>query len=653
MRVAGLATGMDTESIIRDMMAAQRMPLDKITQKKQFLEWQLDDYRSINRDLTSFRDNTFDEMILTKNFTAKTVNVSSPDDVSIRNLSSMSDFSGTLQVHHLARNATLQSGKLEGQPGKEVSLDTELKDLAGSDGEKELTIRAINSEGKLGDPETLTFGEDATIGSIIKEINDKTDVHAFFDEYTGKIGLTAKNSGRVNDGESEIIIGGQLAEVLNLDTKFKSTLQSGKIEVSESEKASLNTALGELTALDDEDTIEIEIGAINSEGKLGDKEKLEFKATDTIDTIIKRINSETDVDAFFDELTGKITLTAKHSGKVNEGGSEIVIEGGLAEVLKLTEGTVGEVPVVDESNRGQNAIFTYNGLRTQRSTNTFELNGFEVTLKQATAPLDENTGDWETAKVEPNAKTITFSSAPDTDKILDTVVKFVDSYNTMIEELNGKIRETKYRDFHPLSQEQKNEMKEKEIELWEEKAMSGTLRNDSIISSMLTKMRTAMMDPVGGVEGVGTMELQGELTVINSLESIGIKQSTNYLDRGKLIIDEDLLREAIETDPSMVHALFAQDGDEPEGTGFARRIREIVDETRPIISARAGQADSGNHSFTLGRNLNEMDKQIERFEARLEMTENRLWKQFTAMEMAIQRANAQSAQLMSSFGGGM
>ena len=60
MRVSGLATGMDTESIIRDMMQAHRLPLDKITQRKQYLEWQLDDYRSINRNLKSMSENVFD-----------------------------------------------------------------------------------------------------------------------------------------------------------------------------------------------------------------------------------------------------------------------------------------------------------------------------------------------------------------------------------------------------------------------------------------------------------------------------------------------------------------------------------------------------------------------------------------------------------------
>ena len=51
MRISGLASGMDTESMIRDLMNAHRIPLDKITQKKQYLEWQLDDYRTTNRQL--------------------------------------------------------------------------------------------------------------------------------------------------------------------------------------------------------------------------------------------------------------------------------------------------------------------------------------------------------------------------------------------------------------------------------------------------------------------------------------------------------------------------------------------------------------------------------------------------------------------------
>lgn len=508
MRISGLATGMDTEQIIKDMMTANRIPLDKITQKKQYLEWQLDDYRAVNRQLFDFSQNTFSNMILSTNFQAKTVSVSSPDAVSIKNLTSTSDFSGTLEIHQLAKNATLQGGDIKNGEGGKFSLEEintkKLSDLniSSVDGFVTLTVKAPGME----TAEELKFSENDSVGAIIAQINQKTGVTAFYDEHTGKIAMSAKNSG-----------------------------------------------------------------------------------------------------------TGDIVIEDK--------------EGNAASILKITDDSDGAV-----KQEGQNAIFTYNGLKTERPSNTFQINGFEINLKQVTAPLDAD------GKVIPGGIAITFNSSPDTDKIFESVVKYVDEYNKLIEDLNKQIREPKYRSFQPLSAEQKKEMKEKEIELWEEKAKSGTLRNDSEISSMLTKMRTALMGSVNGT----------------SLKDIGITTSSAYLDNGKLVINEDELKKAIAEDPNKVHELFARDAskdaDPTKNIGLARQLRTAVDEAQSSIAKRAGKVGAVNDTFTLGKTLNDMNKQIERFEERLKMTENRLWKQFTAMETAIQRANAQSASLMGALG---
>src|SRR5690606_34930743 len=141
---SGLATGMDTEQIIKDMMKAQRLPMEKITQKKQYLEWQLDDYRAVNRQLFDFSKNTFDNMVLSTNFTAKTVSVSSPDAVAIKNLTSTSDFSGTIEVHKLAKNATMQSSE---RIIKTDELKKPCKDLEFSTAPGDFTIKAIKADG--------------------------------------------------------------------------------------------------------------------------------------------------------------------------------------------------------------------------------------------------------------------------------------------------------------------------------------------------------------------------------------------------------------------------------------------------------------------------------------------------------------------------
>ena len=53
-RIGGLASGMDIDTLVSDLMKAERLPLDKLTQKKQILEWQRDDYRSMNTLLSDF-----------------------------------------------------------------------------------------------------------------------------------------------------------------------------------------------------------------------------------------------------------------------------------------------------------------------------------------------------------------------------------------------------------------------------------------------------------------------------------------------------------------------------------------------------------------------------------------------------------------------
>lgn len=489
MKIGGLASGIDTESLINDMMKAHRIPLNKITQKKQFAEWQLDNYRSVNRDVRAMRDDLFD-MTRQSTYMAKTVSVSNENAVKIRALSANSEFSGTLQVHQLATAATWQM---------------------------------------------TDWGED-------------------------------KPNLKVNDKFSEL---GQ--------------------------------------------TLETDDGGSYLEIKVGDGEarKVYVNEGDTIRDVISKVNKETDVNAFFDEFSGRIAMTAKNTGK-----GSITVKG-------LGGGGGDE---------GQNADFTFNGLRTQRESNTFDINGFEITLKETTN------------------SPVTFNSAPDVDKVFDSVMDFVNDYNKLIEDLNGKLREEKFRDYHPLSAEEKADMKEKEIELWEEKAMSGTLRNDSTIQSLLQKMRTTLSSGVA----YGPKDENGKQAVM-TLSQIGITTSKDYLSNGKLEVDEDKLRAAIAENPNQIYELLGSSGNEEEGRGpgLVHGLRDAMKDANDTISRRAGNAGAANESFTLGRNIKEMDNQIERFEARMQKMEERYWREFSAMEQAMNRAQSQAEQMMNMLGGGM
>lgn len=138
----------------------------------------------------------------------------------------------------------------------------------------------------------------------------------------------------------------------------------------------------------------------------------------------------------------------------------------------------------------------------------------------------------------------------------------------------------------------------------------------------------------------------------DQLSEIGIKTSSNYREGGKLVIDEAKLREAIKNDPNAIYKLFTHDSAVEGEQGLARKLRSTIKETITVIEGRAGNALKTSAQFTLGRNLTSIDSQISRFEDRLIKVEDRYWRQFTAMEKAIQKANSQSAYLMQQFSGG-
>lgn len=240
---------------------------------------------------------------------------------------------------------------------------------------------------------------------------------------------------------------------------------------------------------------------------------------------------------------------------------------------------------------------------------------------------------------------VTMQASSDTKAAMEQIKEFVDKYNEMIGEFNKQIKETKYRDYAPLTKEQREEMSENEQKLWDEKAKSGLLRNDSIIRQGMSDMRSSFM---GSVAGLGDK-------MMDSLAEIGITTSSDMKESGKLVIDDKKLEAALAKDPDQVHQLFAQSGEVKKTTdengrvvtedtrGIAWRLRDAMKEMTSNIEKKAGKDGAVNNTFGLGLQINETDDRITKLQAKLKNIEARYWKQFTAMETAINKANQQSS----------
>lgn len=348
-------------------------------------------------------------------------------------------------------------------------------------------------------------------------------------------------------------------------------------------------------------------------------------STDSLNDVIKKINnSNVGVSAFYDSATQKMVFTNKATGtgagiKINELAPGAGTKSFMQAIGFSTDGSNNLLP----SSNGSDATFKVNGLSTTRKSNTFTIGDVTYTLKQT------------------SASPVTISTTTDTGKVFDSVKAFVDSYNDLIAKISGKLTEKRYRDFQPLTDDQRAAMKDDQIKQWEEKAQSGLLHGDSILSGVLTKMRSNLGNKVLGA-------------ATNLLSSIGITTSDNYLDGGKLVIDEAKLKKAIQDDPNKVANLFTQTGTDPKNNsdqGLAVRLKDTLKIAIDDITKKAGKTYFTSNQFALGKDLLDLNTRIGRFEDRLVTIENRYYAQFNAMEQAIQKANNQSSQFLSSLGG--
>lgn len=595
-RIGGLASGMDIDQIVSDLMKAERMPLDKIKQKKQTTEWQRDQYREMNRLLTEFRDSAFN-MTLQSTYMVKSSSSADESKVTATATTSAGNASYTLSNVMMATAAKNISGAVSGTTKIDPSKSLWSQQSAFSGGLTWQT-KTINQSAitVASDTTKVSLGKGAIEASTLPGqivVKDKDGNETSYSVRTDNATGLGTDQVFVDPATGEMTFGTQLTK--------DSTVQGFDYDQ--------NYVSFAITTHDENGK------AIEDDQKNG-KMNFEFDGTKSLNDVISTINnSKVGISAFYDSGTDKIMFTRKDTGSLTDAsgtGPQMKLEGTfLTQTLKL-----------DQTNEqsGTDATFEINGLQTTRKSNTFTVSGVSFTLQDNfTAPVRVNVSN-------------------NTDKAVESIKDFVTKYNELIATLNGKTTEERYRDYSPLTDAQRESLTDKQAEQWEEKAKSGLLKNDSILSSGLNQMRSNWYSAVSGITGE-----------FKQLTDIGITTSTNYMDRGKLVINETKLKEALEKDPQSVMDLFSKNGETTSEKGIVRRLRESVADTVSKIEQRAGRSTWTNTQFVLGRNLRDMDDQISRFESRLVQVEDRYWRQFTAMEKAIQNSNAQSMQLSQYF----
>ena len=480
---------------------------------------------------------------------------------------------------------------------------------------------------------SVSYGGQTKNIELIGDKEEIKDFKAFKDSLQNKLDK-AFGSGKVTVGKGKDSKGSLTFTV----TDNKQTLQisAGSKELqnalgitsTQSNKISTGSSLWE-------NRVKLGLGKYDTKEKLNDALKNftvngakidNITADTTVDGLLTAINNNKDagVTATYLGSENKFVLSSNEKGE----GRKITLGADPKDTTDAANLIFGGVS--QDGTDGEMSIL-YNGVQTTitSSSNTFSIDGLDI---RATNTF--NTGS---ATAEGG---VSFTASADTEKVTETVKKFIEAYNAMIDEVRTQATTKPDSNYKPLTDDQKNEMNETSIKNWEDKAKEGILYNSS-----------ALKDLDNATQGIFSSMMMNGVSY-DDLEKIGISFSDDYTAGGKIVFDEEKFKTAMDSDPEKVSDLFT-------GThGIVNTIDSTLSTYATRYASKNGnsygvlieEAGSEKLSLTLTNNsiykeLKDMQETITNLQSQLSTEQDRYISQFTQMERLINQMNSQSSYL--------
>lgn len=616
MRTYGLSgSGMDIDQMVKDLMKARRASYDKVWQKKVQTEWKKQDVNTIYTLSEDFRNKTIADFKKQTNLSPKQVTSTNETIASATANGDAANVSHSLTVQQLADGIKLSSSGTitDTASGKTKGTLTQQFGMPAN------TSFDLTLNGKK-----ITVTDTMTLNEVVSKINNAgADVKANYDATLDRFYLYSNKTGSsaaINfDGTSD-----QGLDFLFNDLKIGTTSSNlSTIGMTSQNTFSDGTAtIGDAFGISSAFTLNV--------SKNGVADPVTIDPTDTIEDMLGKIEAKLGAgSATLDAATGRITIKAVD---INNGWS---IEGADSTGQDFLSNKLGMKQLVQN---GQDAIITLDGVALRQNSNTFTVSNVTYTLK-STSFLDSAN----------NPIPTNVSIQPDIDKTIANVQNFIDSYNTYMALIQSELKEDKYSDFAPLTDAQKADMKDSDIKAWEDKAKSGSLRRNPILTQLASDMRMSFSNPIKGLTGKYQSAADIGISTGKYFDDDG-NLTTESTNGGKMYVDEDSLRKALEEDPDIVFKIFGTPGDTQNTEGVGNRLYDQMYTTLNRLKTEAGTPNTTDTTSNMAKSIASYTDQLYQMNERLAQVEERYYKQFDAMETALSNLSKQSSWLSQQLG---
>lgn len=609
-RITGMNSGLDTDSIIQELMKAQSAKKETLEKEQTRLEWTQDAWKELNDKIYKFWNKALDNMRWESSYMKKKTTIGDSSIATVSGASNAATGSQTLAVKQLARTAYLTGAKME----REVTSESTLFQAG-------VLKPGESAEIKVNDT-TIKLETGMTIEGLCSELN-KAGVSASFDETNQRFFISAKKSG----AEGDFTISGDTDALkkLGLLTPSDEELKWAEIDptsaefTTEMENAarSYYEEVQQLTMA--KKSLEDEYAALQNKQAAGPLSEYENERLQVLPGVIQKYGDDiTAKSKFFDTSGGSPVATADLRTELEKKITD-------AKDVRDWAKDAGAVRI-----QGADAIIELNGAEFTSSTGNFSINGLTITAQTVSEKNADGT-----------YKTTTLNTVEDVDGIYDMVKDFLKEYNELIKEMDTLYNADSAKGYDPLTSEEKDALSDDEVEKWEKKIKDSLLRRDQTLGSVTTTLKQSMLASFtinGKNYGLATFGIS-TLSYFSAQENEhGIYHIDGDSDDDDTSANTDKLKAAIAEDPEAVMKFFSQ---------LANNMYDKM-----YTYMKSNDYSSRNKVYDDKRMASEYDAykdKIKAQEEKLQKIEDRYYSQFTAMEKALAKLNSQQSALSSLF----
>jgi flagellar hook-associated protein 2 len=501
-RMTGLYSGMDTESVIQSLVSAKSQKVTDLKNEQKKLEWKQTAWQELNSKIYSFYSKTLSNMRYEGSYVKKTTSVSDTTKATI--VSSDSAVNGT---QTLAINSVAKSGYLTGAEVGKYTYEQKQKTITNKSKVSEINEDLVGKTISYKDgTSSFTISKETTIDELTTELQNK-DINLSYNESTQKFSLgVSGNRHELNSEGTDILSSlglfasdGSAIKVVGSATNVKGSTvglynekHTTKLGLTSSSK--LNALIGMSDTTGGNAKFKITVGT----GSDAKSTEISIDDTTTISGFVSQLKSA-GVNASFDETNQRFFISASSTGAASDFKIEAIaaedkssagnltddelrtISSNALEALGLTTSS-GAVKV-----DGEDAEIVLNNATFTSSSNTFNINGLTINVKGTTTAGDD----------------LTITTDTDYDGIYDMIKDFISEYNEIINTIYEKYNADSARDYDMLTDDEKEEMTDDEIETWEDTIKASLLRKDTTLQSLMSTFVNSMSASYGKDSSTG------------------------------------------------------------------------------------------------------------------------------------------------------